>query len=192
MSGLDTNNSLLAGIYRCRKSPSYVNCGCKIQRLQYVQDNAVRVVQKEWKYDHVTPILSHLYWLPISYRIQLKVLTIVLKYIHLMASRYLSDLIVLYEPGKPLRSDTKGPLLRLPRTNLVTAGDQMFSKVGPLLWNILQRDIRECSSLNILKSLLTTYLFTSWHMDRKDLLHVCVKRIFINVLFYFVCCMLFM
>ncbi len=37
---LDTGNSLLAGICNWRKLPNYVTCGCKIQRLQHIQNNA--------------------------------------------------------------------------------------------------------------------------------------------------------
>ncbi len=99
MSRLDTHNSLLAGICRCRKSLSSVNCGCKIQTLQYVQNNVSRVTHNAWNYDHVTPILSHLHLPAINYRIQLKVLTTVFKCMHNMAPIYLSDLIVLYEPS---------------------------------------------------------------------------------------------
>ncbi len=43
---------------------------------EYVQNNAARIVHKAWKYDDVTPNLSHLHWLFISNRIQFKVLTV--------------------------------------------------------------------------------------------------------------------
>ncbi len=35
LSRIDANNSILADICRCRKNPSPVNCGCKLQSHHY-------------------------------------------------------------------------------------------------------------------------------------------------------------
>ncbi len=80
---------------------------------------------------------------------------------------YLRDLIVLNEPSRSLTSETKGPLLKVPRTNLVSAGDQLFSKLQPLLCNAIPQDVRECSSLDVFKALLK-HTSLHWHMNRKD------------------------
>lgn len=56
------------------------------------------------KQDHITPILSTLHWLPVRYRIDFKVLLFVYKAHNNLAPKYLSDLIVTYNPSRSLRS----------------------------------------------------------------------------------------
>ncbi len=63
----------------------------------------------------------------------------------------------MYEPTRSLRSETRGPLVKVPRTNLVTAGDQMVSTLGLLLRNTLTGNVRECSSQD---GTTRTHLFT--------------------------------
>ena len=59
-SHLDYCNGLLCGI------TDELLCG-----LQKVQNNAARVVSGSKKYDHITPVLKDLHWLPIRKRIEL-------------------------------------------------------------------------------------------------------------------------
>ncbi len=63
----------------------------------------------------------------------------------------------MYEPTRSLRSETREPLVKVPRTNLVTAGDQMVSTLGLLLRNTLTGNVRECSSQD---GTTRTHLFT--------------------------------
>ena len=62
-SKLDYCNPLLYGL------PKY-----QLQRLQYVQNTAARVVLQVSKFQHITPVLCALHWLPIQYRIIFKIL----------------------------------------------------------------------------------------------------------------------
>ena len=62
-SRLDYCNGLLCGI------TDELLC-----RLQKVQNNAARVVSGSKKYDHITPVLKDLHWLPIRKRIEFKIL----------------------------------------------------------------------------------------------------------------------
>ncbi len=57
-SRLDYCNALLGG---CPAS--------SINKLQRVQNGAARVLTRSRKYDHTTPILQSLHWLPIKFRI---------------------------------------------------------------------------------------------------------------------------
>ena len=59
-SKLDFCNSLL---YGCRQM--------RLKKLQYVQNTAARIVTQTRKFDHITPVLFDLHWLPVSYRIVL-------------------------------------------------------------------------------------------------------------------------
>ena len=59
-SKLDYCNSSL---YGCRKM--------QLKKLQHVQNTAARIVTQTRKFDHITPVLFDLHWLPVSYRIVL-------------------------------------------------------------------------------------------------------------------------
>ena len=70
-SRLDYCNALLIG------TPSK-----SIQKLQHIQNSAARVLMRVRKYDHITPILHTLHWLPVSSRIEYKVCLLTHQCIH--------------------------------------------------------------------------------------------------------------
>lgn len=144
---LDFCNSALYGL------PKYL-----IDRLQRVQNAAARVVTFSRKFDHITPILIDLHWLPVEKRIIFKVLLITFKALHGIAPAYISDLINLYIPERNLRSSNSNRLA-VPRYKLRTCGYRAFSCAAPLLWNALPSNIRFADSLCSFKSQLKTYLF---------------------------------
>ncbi len=47
--------------------------GKSLQKLQYIQNSAARILMRMRKYDHITPILKSLHWLPVSFTIVYKV-----------------------------------------------------------------------------------------------------------------------
>ncbi len=56
--------------------------GCpasSINKLQIVRNAAARVLTRSRKYDHITPILLSLHWLPIKFRISYKILLLTYK-----------------------------------------------------------------------------------------------------------------
>ena len=81
-SKLDYCNALLNGL------PKY-----QINRLQLVLNTAARVVTHTRKYEHITPVLIGLHWLPVSYRITFKILLLTYKALNNLAPSYLSDLL---------------------------------------------------------------------------------------------------
>ena len=60
---------------------------CEIAKLQRVQNAAARLLMSCKKYDHITPILINLHWLPVIYtgRINFKILLLTYKW-HLVTS----------------------------------------------------------------------------------------------------------
>ena len=70
-SRLDYCNSLLFGVGEGL-----------MDRLQRVQDAAARLVSGAKKYDHITPIMTDLHWLPIRRRVTFKMATLVYKCLH--------------------------------------------------------------------------------------------------------------
>ena len=91
---LDGNNALLVGPRR-----DYL-----IDNLQLVQNAAAKIVTKSKKFDHVTPLLHQLHWLPICKRIIFKVLLLVFQSSNDMGSVYLRDPLTNYKhcPWKSL------------------------------------------------------------------------------------------
>ena len=146
-SRLDYCNSLL------HKAPS-----SHISRLQKVQNYAARIVAQVRKYDHISPVLAGLHWLPVQERIEFKVLMYTYKALHGVAPSYLSELLHPYVPNRHLRSADKD-LLVIPKTRLTSYGDRAFSASAPCLWNRLPVSIKESNSVEIFKKRLKTHLF---------------------------------
>ena len=67
-SKLDYCNSLLYGVH-----------DYQINQLQRCQNNAARIVTLTRKFEHITPVLIDLHWLPVKYRIMFKVLLLTFK-----------------------------------------------------------------------------------------------------------------
>ena len=128
-------------------------------RLQRVLNAAARVVFLIPKFDHITPILIGLHWLPVRYRVIFKILLLVYKALHGNAPPYISDLLIPKHIGSySLRSNEQN-LLIVPKTMRKAFGDRAFAKAGPFLWNELLADIREASTEETFKSRIKTFLF---------------------------------
>ncbi len=57
----------------------FIEDSSSINKLQIVQNAAARVLTRSRKYDHITPILQSLHWLPIKFRISYKILLLAYK-----------------------------------------------------------------------------------------------------------------
>ena len=72
---------------------------CIISKLQRLQSSAARIVIRSRKFDHITPILRDLHWLPVSKRISFKVLILTYRALHDLAPDYIADLVMPYSPA---------------------------------------------------------------------------------------------
>ena len=61
-----------------------------MSRLQSVQNGAARLVSGARRYDHITPVLQELHWLPVRRRVDFKIATLVYLSLFGMAPRYLA------------------------------------------------------------------------------------------------------
>ena len=84
-SRLDCGNALLYGI------PTNL-----LQRLQLVQNAAARTIFMSRKFDHVSPLLEQLHWLPVEQRIMFKICLLTWNALHGYAPSYIQDSIVPY------------------------------------------------------------------------------------------------
>jgi hypothetical protein len=146
-SKLDYCNALLFGI------------SVKLQgKLQRVLNCAARVVARLHKFDHITPTLIELHWLPVPKRIDFKILLLTFKAIHGLAPCYIQDMVKVYKPARKLRSENSFKLVRS-KPRLATYGEHSFSFAAHKLWNDLPAEIRQITGIVDFKSAIKTYLF---------------------------------
>ena len=132
-----------------------------IDRLQYVQNCAARLVTRTRSSEHITPVLRRLHWLPVRQRITYKILLLTYKGLNGMAPRYITDLLQPYTPTRQLRFSSKN-WLETPKSNLETRkfyGDRSFQVAAPRLWNSLTYDITSIHKLDIFKNKIKTLPF---------------------------------
>ena len=129
-----------------------------ISRLQFVQNTAARIVTVTKKFDHITPVLIQLHWLPVHVRILFKVLLLVYKALNGMAPLYITELLSYRTRSHTLRSTDQKPLA-VPKSRLKTYGNRAFSVAAPKLWNELPLDLRSLDKINLFKKHLKTDLF---------------------------------
>ncbi len=96
-----------------------------IRQLQLIQNAAARILTRTRKSEHITPVLRSLHWLPVTFRIDFKVLLLVYKSLNGIGPKYMADILTEYKPNRPLRS-LGSSQLEIPRVH-TKQGESAFS-----------------------------------------------------------------
>ena len=147
-SRLDFQGTLLLGLPNC-----------ELDKLQKAQNAAARLLKQTRKRDHITPVLRDLHWLPVSSRIEYRVLLVIHKVLHQRDSpAYLRELLSLHTSGRQLRSSSVPFTLNIQRTS-GAYGDRSLCVLAARLWNDLPARMRELTDTPTFKKVLKTHIF---------------------------------
>ena len=131
-----------------------------ISKLQRVQNAAARLITNTPRYDHVTPVLRSLHWLPVEERATFKILTLSFKAIHGLAPDCIQSLVTLRCPSRySLRRNNERFLKPYGQKTLKSLGDRAFAVAAPYLFNALARYIGDEDNFNRFKTLVKKFLF---------------------------------
>ena len=131
---------------------------CEIAKLQRILNAAARLLMSCKKFDHITPVLINVHWLPVRYRINFKILLLTFKALYGMAPSYIIDLIHTKTNTRYLLRSNEGVLLKHPSGKMKKSfGDRSLSVAAPTLWKALPvslRSIKCISSLSLILKLI--------------------------------------
>jgi len=135
--------------------------GQLLHTLQVIENAAAHLVNGATRYEHMTPVLRSLHWLPVRHQIMFKTAVTVYKCLHGLAPPYLTEYCMSTSctaGRRHLRSAYTCQLI-IPRTR-TSYGDRSFAIHGPIVWNSLPHDLRSTDlSLATFRNRLKTFLF---------------------------------
>ena len=123
-SRLDYCNSLFVGMTKSN-----------FRKLQRVQNTLARAVLRRGKFEHITPALKELHWLPVEHRVTYKIATLAYTIKCTGQPAYLRELLPDYEPARTLRSSSKHLLCETATKTILSS--RGFRHSAAAVWNNL-------------------------------------------------------
>ena len=132
-----------------------------ICKLQAVQIFAARIVTNSRKFDHISPILKQLCWMPVKDHLFYRDALLTFKCMNGMAPTNLSSKFI--KRGTiSSRSTRNADQLNIPRYKTAT-GQRSFIYRAVTIWNRLPESIKLSASIDIFKRRLRKYLYNSFN-----------------------------
>ena len=123
-----------------------------INRLQSIQNFASKIVTNSRKFDHVTPLLRELNWLPVKEQLFYRDSVLTFKCQNDLAPQYLTSKFTkrsnIHTRNTRTRNSLQIPLYR------TAIGQRTFSYRGAYIWNNLHNELRQSASLASFKRAL--------------------------------------
>ena len=127
-----------------------------VNKLQSIQNFACRIVTNTRKCDHVTPLLPELNWLPVREQLRYRDTVLAYKCQNGLAPQYLMDKfskrLCIHNRDTRARDSLQIPLFR------TKTGQRSFSFRGTNIWNNLDDDLKQHTSLTSFKRALRDLL----------------------------------
>jgi len=130
-------NSLLTGV-----------CDSVLRKLRSVQNAAARLITNIHKFDHITPVLRDLHWLPVCQRILLKTAMLVYKCLCGLTPSYLSEFC---RPVSTVSSrwQLRSTPVQSHGTIYLLSWEHLF-RLLPSVWRLFSSTVIDCSLQRIL------------------------------------------
>ena len=116
-----------------------------INKLQSIQNFASKILTNFRKFDHVTPLLRELNWLPVKEQLIYRDFVLIFKYQNDLAPQYLTSKFTkrsnIHTRNTRMRNSLQIPLYR------TAIGQRTFSYRGANTWNNLHNELRQSASL---------------------------------------------
>ena len=149
------NALVFSKLYYC--SPVWSNTSKKnISKLQKVQNFACRIITGKRKFDHITPVLRELRWLPVTSFLKYTLGVLAFKCVKGLAPSYLCRRFKTRASVHNRNTRYKNTL-NIPAYKSAS-GQRTFLYRATSFWNSLPCEIRECNNLPIFKRLLKEFL----------------------------------
>ena len=140
----------------------------KLQKLINASVRFILNIRGKDRFQHITPHLQSLHFLPIKYRIAFKICLMAYKCVYDTSPLYLQELLNLRQPNwnQSLRKDNDISLLDYKSIETRNYKSRGFSYVAPVLWNKLPSYVRNSPSVTAFKNNLKTLYFTEWKQGK--------------------------
>ena len=134
------NALVMSKLYYCSVVWSNTSA-TNIKKLRTVQNFACRILTNAGRYDHVTPALRTIYWLPVEEHLKYREALITYKCMNGLAPPYLSELFMKRNEIHDLNT-RNNKALHIPQYKAVS-GQRTFYYRAVKLWNDLDEDLKK-------------------------------------------------